>query len=52
MPLSARNGKVKGLLLPLSFVGFEVFTAVTMKNTIFWDDTPYGSCKNRNIKEM
>jgi hypothetical protein len=25
---------------------FEVFTAVTMKNTVFWDVTPCGSCKN------
>jgi hypothetical protein len=28
-------------------VRFEVFTAVTMKNGIFWDVTPCGSCKNR-----
>jgi hypothetical protein len=26
-------------------VKFEVFTAVTMKNAIFWDVTPPGSCK-------
>jgi hypothetical protein len=26
---------------------FEVFTAVTMKNCVFWDVTPCGSCKNR-----
>jgi hypothetical protein len=25
---------------------FEVFTAVTMKNGVFWDVTPCGSCKN------
>jgi hypothetical protein len=24
----------------------EVFTAVTMKNAVFWDITPCGSCKN------
>jgi hypothetical protein len=24
----------------------EVFTAVTMKNCVFWDVTPCGSCKN------
>jgi hypothetical protein len=23
-----------------SFVGFEVFTAVTMKNAVFWDVAP------------
>jgi hypothetical protein len=27
-------------------VRFEVFTAVTMKNGVFWDVTPCGSCKN------
>jgi hypothetical protein len=25
---------------------FEVFTAVAMKNGVFWDVMPYGSCKN------
>jgi hypothetical protein len=25
----------------------EVFTAVTMKNVVFWVVTPCGSCKNR-----
>jgi hypothetical protein len=28
------------------FVRFEVFTAVTMKNGVFLDVTPCGSCKN------
>jgi hypothetical protein len=28
-------------------VRFEVFTAVTMNNGVFWDVTPCGSCKNR-----
>jgi hypothetical protein len=28
-------------------VRFEVFTTVTMKNGVFWDVTPCGSCKNR-----
>jgi hypothetical protein len=27
-------------------VGFEVFTAVTMKNAAFWDVVPCGSCEN------
>jgi hypothetical protein len=30
-------------------VRFEVFTAVTMKNGVFWDVTPCGSCKNRHL---
>jgi hypothetical protein len=28
-------------------VKFEVFTAVTMKNVVFWDVTPCGFCMNR-----
>jgi hypothetical protein len=31
----------------LNYVRFEVFTAVTIKNGVFWDVTPCGSCKNR-----
>jgi hypothetical protein len=30
-------------------VTFEVFTAVTMKNGVFLDVTPCGSCKNRRF---
>jgi hypothetical protein len=30
-------------------VRFEVFTAVTMKNGVFWVVTPRGSCKNRRF---
>jgi hypothetical protein len=30
-------------------VRFEVFTAVTVKNGVFWDVTPCGSCKNRRF---
>jgi hypothetical protein len=29
-----------------AFVIFAVFTAVTMKNAVFWDVTPCGSFKN------
>jgi hypothetical protein len=35
--------------VPSCHVGFEVFTAVTMKTTIFLDVTPVGSCKNRRF---
>jgi hypothetical protein len=31
------------------FSRFEGFTAVTMKNGVFWDVTPCGSCKNRRF---
>jgi hypothetical protein len=30
-------------------VRFEVFTAVTMKNGVFWVVTPCGSCKHRRF---
>jgi hypothetical protein len=33
----------------LDYVRFEVFTAVTMKNAVFWDVPPCGSCKNRRF---
>jgi hypothetical protein len=38
-------------LLPNYFhvVRFEVFTAVTRKNAVFWDVTTCGSCKNRRF---
>jgi hypothetical protein len=32
-----------------NYVRFEVFTAMTMKNAVFWDVTPCGSCKNRRF---
>jgi hypothetical protein len=28
---------------------WDVFTAVTMKNSVLWDVTPRGSCKNRRL---
>jgi hypothetical protein len=37
------------LLVTANFVRFEVFTAVTMKNGVFWVVTPCGSCKNRRF---
>jgi hypothetical protein len=33
----------------INFVRFEVFTAVTMKNGVFWDVTLRGSCNNRRF---
>jgi hypothetical protein len=33
----------------VALVRFEVFTAVTMKNTAFWDVKPRGSCKKRRF---
>jgi hypothetical protein len=33
------------------FVRFEVFTAVTMKNAVFWDVAPYRSHVNRRFRE-
>jgi hypothetical protein len=34
------------------YLRFEVFTAVIFKNTVFWDFTPCGSCKNRRFEEL
>jgi hypothetical protein len=34
---------------PLPYVRFEVFIAMTMKNGIFWDVTPCGSCTNKRF---
>jgi hypothetical protein len=31
------------------YVRFEFFTAVTMKNCVFWDVTPCGSCTKRRF---
>jgi hypothetical protein len=31
---------------------FEVFTALTMKDGVFWDATPCGSCKNRSVRRL
>jgi hypothetical protein len=31
---------------------FQAFTALTMKNALFWDVTQCGSCKNRHFGEM
>jgi hypothetical protein len=43
-----RNGSSQPLIWVI-YVRFEVFTAVTMKNGVFCDVTPCGSCKNRPI---
>jgi hypothetical protein len=32
-----------------NYVRIEVFTAVTMKNGVFWDVTPCGSSKKRSF---
>jgi hypothetical protein len=36
-------------IINVFYVRFEVFTAVTMKNGVYWDVTPCGSCKNRGF---
>jgi hypothetical protein len=43
--------KVRGHLVDRSvgYVRFKVFTAVTMKNGVFWDVMPCGSSKNRHF---
>jgi hypothetical protein len=34
------------------FIRFEVFTALTMKNAVFWDLAPCRSCVNRRFGGM
>jgi hypothetical protein len=36
-------------LIHLIDIRLEVFTAVTMKNGVFWDVMTCGSCKNRRF---
>jgi hypothetical protein len=44
------EGNLKFNITEIMFgVRLEVFTAVTMKNGIFWDVAPCGSCKNRRF---
>jgi hypothetical protein len=43
---------IEEVKLHISFVRFEVFTAVTMKNAVFWDVTPCGSCKTDVSEEL
>jgi hypothetical protein len=42
---------VKKCYVRMEALRFEVFTAVIMKNSVFWDVTPCGSCKNRRFGE-
>jgi hypothetical protein len=42
MPLSTDQRK--------TFVRFDIFTAVTMKNAVFWDVMSRGCCKNRRFE--
>jgi hypothetical protein len=37
------------LLITVNDIGFEVSTVVTMKNAVFLNVTPYGSCRNRGL---
>jgi hypothetical protein len=46
---SADAHNLVGMKQGIARVRFEVFTAVTMKNAVFWDVTPCGSCKNRRF---
>jgi hypothetical protein len=37
--------------MAIKYVGFEVFTALTMKKFVFWDVAPYRSCVNQRLEE-
>jgi hypothetical protein len=36
----------------VNYVGFEVFTAVTTNNGVFWDVTPFGSVRTDVSEEL
>jgi hypothetical protein len=40
------NARCSAELWDWKYVRFEVFAEVTMRNAVFWDFTPCGSCKN------
>jgi hypothetical protein len=48
-PDSYRDPEFNYLASNVCVVRFEVFTAVTMKNAVFWDVTPCRSCVNRRF---
>jgi hypothetical protein len=47
LPASKQSALKQIIEISLNYVRFEVFTAVTMKNGVFWDVMPCGPCKNR-----
>jgi hypothetical protein len=53
--ITSRNSRLaQGIVMKIKktvfyYVGFDVFTAVNMKNAVFWDVAPVGSCKNRRF---
>jgi hypothetical protein len=44
------GGGVEGVVGYIALIRFEVFTAVNMKNAVFWEVMPCGSCKNRRFR--
>jgi hypothetical protein len=44
-----RSTRLYSFTVRFIVVRSEVFTAVTMKNGVFWDVMPCGSCKNRRF---
>jgi hypothetical protein len=42
------SGASKRTTKPL--VRFDIFTVMTIRNTVFWDFMPCGSCKNRHFR--
>jgi hypothetical protein len=48
-----RRGKMFPVKYEQNFyIKFDVFTAVTTKNGVFWDVTPCGCCKNRRFGSL
>jgi hypothetical protein len=36
----------------MNYARFKIFMAVTIKNAVFWDVMPCGSCKNQRFGGM
>jgi hypothetical protein len=51
-PFADDNLSMRPIVKRVSYVGFEVFTVVTMKNAVFWDVAPCRSCVNRRFGGM
>jgi hypothetical protein len=48
--LATMNASTRNMATNDKAERFEVFTAVTMKNGVFWDVNPFGSCKKRSFE--
>jgi hypothetical protein len=48
---ACNNAPIYNKQISKSFVQFEVFMVATMKNGVFWDVTPCGSCNEHQVRK-